>query len=74
MNAHFALTFYWWWLGAYLAVGVLLHFPMEVYGHSQISPPRPPFWREYLRALRRRPWLLPLQIAAWPLALWELFS
>ena len=55
---------------AYLAVGAVLWLPLE-YRAWRALHRRPPFWREFGKGLRRRPWVPLLMALAWPVALWE---
>ncbi len=67
------VTLHLWWLGAYLAVGVVLYLPLCWIAVRQMQPCDR---RPVLVALRALPWRVLLvatigQIALWPGALWE---
>lgn len=65
-DARITIHFYWWWLVAYLLVGLVLWLPMEWYMWRHISPPRGPFWQLLRHCLRRRPWAPLTATLAWP--------
>lgn len=67
------ITFYLWWLGAYLAAGAALFLPLGYVANLQIHQ-RPPFWSDLVRAIRRRPYMVPATVALWPLAAWDILE
>ena len=66
----FTITIPTWLPFVYLAVGAALWLPLEYLAWGRIENPDP-FWAEYRRLLRRRPWAPLVIVAAWPLAVWE---
>lgn len=62
------ITLHLWWLGAYLAVGVVSWLPISWLGWRSLArPSRGPFWPPHVGR-----WWYPLAaIAVWPFALWE---
>ena len=67
----FTVTLELWWLVAWVGIGAVLFVPLNYVGHGQIAP-RGPFWRSLWRSVKRNPLIVPVQIIAWPFALWEL--
>lgn len=68
------VTLHLWWLGAYLAVGVVLFLPCNwwAWRRKSIGHPDFSFWRTLWANIRREHgWPIVLQVIAWPLALWE---
>lgn len=64
------VTFYAWWVLVYLAVGVVLFFPLNYLAWRHTVNPRP-FWHEFRRNWTRRWYVIPATVVLWPLALWE---
>lgn len=72
---HVSFAIHLWWIGAYLAIGVLLWLPLEYVPYRQIHCPPQGFWAGARSNLRRHGWAAPLRIlvpvVVWPLAVWE---
>jgi hypothetical protein len=65
------VTLHAWWLLAYLAVGAVLWLPLAWVYYRDIHMPDRPFWPWLGSTVMAEVWVVPLQVALWPAAIWD---